>query len=37
MSPIRPEIAGLELSGIGKIAAGALNDPDVIPAELNRS
>jgi aspartate aminotransferase len=28
--PIRPEIAALELSGIGKVAVGALDDPEVI-------
>jgi aspartate aminotransferase len=37
MSPIRPEIEALELSGIGKIAIGALDDPDVIPLWFGES
>ena len=37
MSPIRPEIESLELSGIGKIAAGALDDPEVIPLWFGES
>ena len=35
--PIRDEIAALELSGIGKIAAGALHDPEVIPLWFGES
>lgn len=35
--PIRPHIAALELSGIGKIALGALDDPDVIPLWFGES
>ena len=37
MGPIRDEIAGLEMSGIGKVAAGALHDPDVIPLWFGES
>ncbi len=37
MSPIRPMIEKLELSGIGKIAQGALDDPDVIPLWFGES
>jgi aspartate/methionine/tyrosine aminotransferase len=37
MQPIRDEIAGLELSGIGKIAAGAMHDPEVIPLWFGES
>jgi aspartate aminotransferase len=37
LSPIRPEIESLELSGIGKIAAGALDDPEVIPLWFGES
>lgn len=37
MQPIRDEIAGLEMSGIGKVAAGALGDPDVIPLWFGES
>ncbi len=37
MSAIRPEIEALELSGIGKVAAGALHDPDVIPLWFGES
>ena len=31
MGPIRDDIAALEMSGIGKIAVGAMHDPEVIP------
>jgi aspartate/methionine/tyrosine aminotransferase len=37
MGAIRDEIAALELSGIGKIAAGALHDPEVIPLWFGES
>ena len=37
MSPIRPLIENLELSGIGKIAHGALEDPEVIPLWFGES
>ncbi len=37
MSVIRPEIRALELTGIGKIAVGALDDPDVIPLWFGES
>lgn len=37
MGPIRDEIAGLELSGIARIAAGALHDPEVIPLWFGES
>lgn len=37
MSVIRQEILDLELSGIGKIAVGALHDPDVIPLWFGES
>ena len=37
MSVIRPEISALELSGIGKIAVGALDDPEVIPLWFGES
>ena len=37
MGPIRDEIAGLEMSGIAKVAAGALHDPDVIPLWFGES
>ena len=37
MGPIRDEIAGLELSGIGKVAAGAMHDPEVIPLWFGES
>lgn len=37
MSPIRPEIAALERSGIARIAVGALDDPDVIPLWFGES
>lgn len=35
--PIRPHIAALELSGIGKVALGALDDPEVIPLWFGES
>ena len=35
--PIRDEIAALELSGIGKVAIGALHDPEVIPLWFGES
>lgn len=37
MGPIREEIAALELSGIGKVAVGALHDPEVIPLWFGES
>ena len=37
MSPIRPLIESLELSGIGKVAHGALEDPEVIPLWFGES
>jgi aspartate/methionine/tyrosine aminotransferase len=37
MSPIRPSIEALELSGIGKIATAALDDPEVIPLWFGES
>ena len=37
MRPIRDEIAALELSGIGKIAAGAMHDLEVIPLWFGES
>ena len=37
MGPIRDEIAALELSGIARIAAGALHDPEVIPLWFGES
>ncbi|MGE3742505.1 MAG: aminotransferase class I/II-fold pyridoxal phosphate-dependent enzyme, partial [Geminicoccaceae bacterium] len=37
MGPIREEIAALELSGIGKVAIGALHDPEVIPLWFGES
>lgn len=37
MSVIRQEIRDLQLSGIGKIAVGALNDPEVIPLWFGES
>ena len=37
MGAIRDEIAALELSGIGKVAAGALHDPEVIPLWFGES
>ena len=37
MGPIRDEIAALELSGIGKVASGALGDPEVIPLWFGES
>jgi aspartate/methionine/tyrosine aminotransferase len=37
LSAIRPEIRGLELSGTGKIAIVALDDPDVIPLWFGES
>ena len=37
MQTIRPEIEEFELSGIGKVAAGALDDPDVIPLWFGES
>ncbi len=37
MSPIRASIEALELSGIGKIAVGALDDPEVIPLWFGES
>ena len=37
MSPIPSRDRGLELSGIGKIAAGALDDPEVIPLWFGES
>ena len=37
MSAIRPEIEALELSGIAKVAAGAMHDPDVIPLWFGES
>lgn len=37
MSVIRPEIRALELTGIGKIALGALDDPEVIPLWFGES
>ena len=35
--PIRDEIAALELSGIGKVAVGAMHDPEVIPLWFGES
>ena len=37
MGPIRDDIAALELSGITRIAAGSLGDPDVIPLWFGES
>ena len=37
MNPIRPEIEALERSGIAKVAAGALDDPEVIPLWFGES
>jgi aspartate/methionine/tyrosine aminotransferase len=37
MGPIRQEIAALQLSGISRIAAGALGDPEVIPLWFGES
>jgi aspartate aminotransferase len=37
MGPIRDEIAALEMSGIGKIAATAMHDPEVIPLWFGES
>ena len=37
MGAIRDEIAALELSGIGKVAIGALDDPEVIPLWFGES
>jgi aspartate aminotransferase len=37
MGPIRQEIAALELSGITRVAMGALGDPDVIPLWFGES
>jgi aspartate aminotransferase len=37
MGPIRREIAALELSGITRVAMGALGDPDVIPLWFGES
>jgi aspartate/methionine/tyrosine aminotransferase len=37
MDPIRAEIAALELSGITKVAMGALGDPEVIPLWFGES
>ena len=37
MGPIREEIAGLRLSGIARVALGALGDPDVIPLWFGES
>lgn len=37
MRPVRDEIAGLELSGISRVAAGALGDPEVIPLWFGES
>jgi aspartate aminotransferase len=37
LSPIRPSIEALELSGIGKVAAGALDDPEVVPLWFGES
>jgi aspartate/methionine/tyrosine aminotransferase len=37
MTPIRPEILRLERSGIAKVAAGALDDPEVIPLWFGES
>ena len=37
MGPIRDEIAALEMSGIGKIAVGAMHDPEVIPLWFGES
>ncbi|MEK0084333.1 pyridoxal phosphate-dependent aminotransferase [Benzoatithermus flavus] len=37
MGPIRAEIAALELSGITRVAAGALGDPEVIPLWFGES
>jgi aspartate aminotransferase len=37
MRPIREDIAALELSGIGKVAVGAMHDPEVIPLWFGES
>ncbi|MCS6780855.1 MAG: pyridoxal phosphate-dependent aminotransferase [Geminicoccaceae bacterium] len=37
MSPIRPEILALEPSGIGKVAADHLDDPEIIPLWFGES
>lgn len=37
MGPIREDIAALELSGITRVAAGSLGDPDVIPLWFGES
>jgi aspartate aminotransferase len=37
LSPIRPSIEALEPSGIGKVALGALGDPEVIPLWFGES
>lgn len=37
LSPIRPSIEALEPSGIGKVAHGALGDPEVIPLWFGES
>ena len=37
MRPIRDDIAALELSGITRVAAGALGDPEVIPLWFGES
>jgi aspartate aminotransferase len=37
MNPLRPDIQALELSGIGKVAITALDDPEVIPLWFGES
>jgi aspartate/methionine/tyrosine aminotransferase len=37
LSPIRPLVEGLEPSGIGKVALGSLDDPEVIPLWFGES
>ena len=37
MEPVRDEIAALEMSGITRVAAGSLGDPDVIPLWFGES
>ena len=37
MGPIRADIAALELSGITRVAAGSLDDPEVIPLWFGES
>ena len=36
-SPIRNEISKLEASGITRIAAGSLNDPEIVPLWFGES